>query len=226
MSAPGSVRDARSVAHTPATRTLRFIVPEGIEDPMRVSGGNVYDVRVRDALAELGWRVEQDEVPPDAAASALAAVADDGLVLIDGLVAGRSADAVVAESGRLRVVVLAHMVSEAFPDADPTAAEGERRALGAARLIVATSDWTRTQLVSRGIAPADRIRVARPGTDAAPTAARHSTRRCPALRGRRRTAQGSGRADRGARRPARASGLDVHDRRCDRCRDRRVSVRG
>ena len=62
-------------------------------------------------------------------ASALAAVADDGLVLIDGLVAGRSADAVAAESGRLRVVVLAHMVSEAFPDADPTAVEEERRAL-------------------------------------------------------------------------------------------------
>ena len=57
MSAPGSVRDARSVARTPATRTLHFIVPEGIEDPMRVSGGNVYDVRVRDALAALGWRV-------------------------------------------------------------------------------------------------------------------------------------------------------------------------
>lgn len=179
MSAPGSVRDARSVARPPATRTLRFIVPDGIEEPSRVSGGNVYDMRVRDALAALGWRVQQDEAAPDAAASALAAVDDDALVLIDGLVAGRSAEAVVAESDRLRVVVLAHMVSEAFPDADPSVAEAERRALSAARLIIATSDWTRSQLVSRGIAAADRIRVARPGTDAAPTA--HGTARGGAL---------------------------------------------
>jgi hypothetical protein len=153
-----------------ATRTVGFIVPEGIEDPSRVSGGNVYDLRVRDGLAELGWRVEQDEVPPDAAGSALAEAADDAVVLIDGLVAGRSAEALVAESERLRVIVLAHMVSEAFPDADPSVAVGERRALGAARLIVATSEWTRAQLVSRGIATAERIRVATPGTDAAPAA--------------------------------------------------------
>lgn len=173
MSASGTV-DARDSVGAPSapgaarpTRSVRFIVPEGVDDPVRVSGGNVYDARVRDALAESGWRVEQREVRPDAAAEALAQVRDGGLVLIDGLVAGLSADAVTAETGRLRVVILAHMVSEAFPDAEPSVVEGERRALRAADLVVTTSAWTRSALVSRGIVADERVRVATPGSDAA-----------------------------------------------------------
>jgi glycosyltransferase involved in cell wall biosynthesis len=170
VSASGTVDARGAPGAARATRTVRFIVPEGVDDAARVSGGNVYDARVRDALAELGWHVEQREVQPDAAAEALARVGDGGLVLIDGLVAGLSADAVAAETGRLRIVVLAHMVSEAFPDADPSVVEGERRALRAADLVIATSAWTRSQLVSRGIVAGERVRVATPGTDAAPAA--------------------------------------------------------
>ena len=96
------------------------------------------------------------------------------------------------------------------------AAEEERRAFGAARLVIATERLDRSQLVSRGIVagradPRRRRRERMP----LPRARGHGSRRCAAVRGRRRTAQGSGRADRGARRPARASGVDVHDRRCD-----------
>jgi glycosyltransferase involved in cell wall biosynthesis len=170
VSASGTVDARGAPGAASATRTVRFIMPEGVDDAARVSGGNVYDARVRDALAELGWHVEQREVQPDAAAEALARVGDGGLVLIDGLVAGLSADAVAAETGRLRIVVLAHMVSEAFPDADPSVVEGERRALRAADLVIATSAWTRSQLVSRGIVAGERVRVATPGTDAAPAA--------------------------------------------------------
>ena len=172
-----SARRATRAIHSP--RVVRFLVPEGIDDPMRASGGNIYDARVRERLAEFDWHVEQAEVRPDAAAEALAEVPDGGLVLIDGLVAGRSADAVVAEVGRLRVVVLAHMVSEAFPDADPSVVAGERRALGAVGLVVTTSGWTRSELVSRGIVDAHRVRIAMPGTDAAPAAV--GTRRGGAL---------------------------------------------
>ena len=176
MSGEGASRTSHSA---PTRRTVHFLVPEGIDDPTRVSGGNIYDARVSEGLADFGWHVEQREVQPDAAAAALADVPDGGLVLIDGLVAGRSADAVVAEAVRLRAVVLAHMVSEAFPDADPLLVEGERRALGAVGLVVTTSHWTRSELVSRGIADAHRLRVATPGTDAAPAAV--GTRRGGAL---------------------------------------------
>lgn len=146
---------------------VRFVVPEGIDDPQRVSGGNVYDARVRDGLAALGWRVHTVETAPDAAAPALAEAPDGALVLVDGLVAARSAAAVEAEAPRLRLVVLAHMVAAAFPEADPDIVAGEARALAAAGRIVATSAWTRRELVRRGIADADRIAVAPPGTDAA-----------------------------------------------------------
>jgi glycosyltransferase involved in cell wall biosynthesis len=62
------------------------------------------------------------------------------------------------------------MVSEAFPDADPSVVEAERRALRAADLVITTSAWTRSELVSRGIVAGERVRVATPGTDAAPAA--------------------------------------------------------
>ncbi|MEU1973030.1 glycosyltransferase family 4 protein [Microbacterium sp. NPDC019599] len=153
---------------------VRFVVPQGVDDPARVSGGNVYDARVRDALTRLGWAVLTTEVPPDAAASALASARDDDLVLVDGLVAGRSAAALEAEAERLRLVVLAHMVSEAFPDADEGAVAGERRALAAAEHVIATSRWTRTQLAQRGLVAPARLSVAIPGTDDVPPA--HGTR--------------------------------------------------
>ncbi|WP_243074441.1 glycosyltransferase family 4 protein [Microbacterium sp. SS28] len=147
--------------------TVAFVVPEGIGDPQRVSGGNVYDARVSDGLAQIGWDMRTMTTEPNAAAAPLSQLADGALVLIDGLVAARSAAAVEAESWRLRIVVLAHMVASAFPDADPRDVAGERQALAAARRVVATSAWTKAELVERGLVEPDRIVVAPPGTDAA-----------------------------------------------------------
>ena len=48
--------------------------------------------------------------------------------------------------------------------------EREREALHAARRVIATSEWTRSELIARALAEPDRIVVARPGTDAAPAA--------------------------------------------------------
>ena len=110
-----------------SARTVRFVVPDGVDDPLRVSGGNVYDARVRDGLVSLGWLVHTVETAPDAAAPALEAARDGELVLVDGLVAGRSSAAVEAEAERLRVVVVAHMLSEAFSDADPHVVAVEAR---------------------------------------------------------------------------------------------------
>ena len=112
------------------------------------------------------------EVDPDAAAGAdavLSRLPDGALVLVDGLVAGRVARGGRGRGGRLRIVVLAHMVSAAFPDADPRAVEGERRALRSARRVIATSEWTRSELVRARRRPAERVVVATPGRTTRPS---------------------------------------------------------
>ena len=42
---------------------VHVIVPEGIDDPARPSGGNAYDRRVCRGLAALGWAVHEHAVP-------------------------------------------------------------------------------------------------------------------------------------------------------------------
>jgi glycosyltransferase involved in cell wall biosynthesis len=148
--------------------TVHFVVPEGVADPARVSGGNVYDRRLGSGLSAAGWDVRRSEVEvgsPESARAALAAVPDGGVVLIDGLVAGRAAEAMEDSAARLRLVVLAHMVSASFPRADPLVIDDERRAFRAAATVIVTSAWTRSQLVARGLMPLERIVVATPGAD-------------------------------------------------------------
>ena len=152
------------------TGTVHFVVPAGIDDPALVSGGNVYDRRLSEGLSATGWDVRRCEVDlgsPEEVRAVLTAVPDGGLVLIDGLVAGRVPDELESSATRLRLVVLAHMVSASFPGADPGAVEDECRALRAARKVIVTSPWTRSELVNRGLVPPERIVVAAPGVDAA-----------------------------------------------------------
>ena len=152
---------------------VHFVAPDGIDDPRRASGGNVFDRHVRDGLRAIGWDVRMAQVDPDAPAhtdGVLSCLPGGSLVLIDGMIAGRSSRAVEAAAGRLGIVVIAHMVSAAFPDADPSVVEGERRALRSARRVIVTSEWTRSELVRRDVLPLDRIDVACPGSDDAPVA--------------------------------------------------------
>jgi glycosyltransferase involved in cell wall biosynthesis len=153
---------------------VAVVVPGGIDDPARVSGGNRYDRRVCDGLRDDGWAVDEVAVPgswprPGPAelaqlARALDARPDGALVLVDGLIGSAAGAVLVPRSARLRLVVLAHMVfgGDAVPEVD------ERAALGAARAVVATSGWTRRLLLDRYGLTADRVSVARPGTDRAP----------------------------------------------------------
>ncbi len=133
-----------------------FLVPEGIDDPARVSGGNVYDRHVRDGLVARGWRVSTVQVRDAAdAGSALGGLPRGATVLVDGLVALRVTDEVVAAAGRLRIVVLAHMVAGAFPDATAATVSAERQ--GACR----GSPGDRDEPVDRGGARATRPRGTR-----------------------------------------------------------------
>lgn len=150
-------------------RIVHVVVPDGFDDPHRVSGGSIYDRRLARTLPAHGWQVGVVRAGADPAA-ALAALPEGSAVLLDGLVARRIPAAVEAEAERLRVVVLAHMVSAAFPAAHPDDVEGERRALCAARHVIATSDWTRDEVTAHAGVPGERITVAVPGTDDAPAA--------------------------------------------------------
>jgi glycosyltransferase involved in cell wall biosynthesis len=97
-------------------------------------------------------------------AMALAAVDPGGIALVDGLVAAWAPDAVGAAAQRARVLIVAHMVSAAFPGASPETIDGERRAFGHAERVIATSAWAGDELVRRGLVAADRIGVVAPGS--------------------------------------------------------------
>jgi glycosyltransferase involved in cell wall biosynthesis len=148
-----------------------FVVPAGLDDPQRVSGGNVVDRHVRDGLPRLGWSVRMHEIDVDAAARVaplFADPADDGVVLIDGLVATRWPEALRSAADSHAVVVLAHMVSGAFADADQAVVDAECRALRSADRTIVVSRWTGDELVRRGILPPERIVVVTPGAGDGP----------------------------------------------------------
>jgi glycosyltransferase involved in cell wall biosynthesis len=137
---------------------VHVIVPEGIDDPARPSGGNTYDRRVCDGLAALDWMVHEHAVRDTAAlARVLRDIPDGAVTLLDGLVASAAPEALVPHSRRLRQVVLVHM---------PLADARERQVLAAAAAVVTTSEWTRRRLAELYALPADRIHVAEPGVDA------------------------------------------------------------
>ncbi len=161
---------------------VHVVVPEGIDDPARPSGGNVYDRRVcRDLAATRGWRVREAAVPgswprPDAAARAelervLAGSPDGAVVLLDGLVACGVPEVVIPHARRLRVAVLVHLPLVRETGLAPAVAADldarERATLGAASAVVVTSPWAAHQL--DGVAPS-KVHVAPPGSDPAPLA--------------------------------------------------------
>lgn len=159
-----------------ADKTLYFVVPDAIDDPQRVSGGNVYDRHVRDGLRNTGWDVRMVETPTGSESftvRALSELPDGALVLVDGLIAVREPGALAAHSHRLRVIVLAHMVASLATGLSPDGtdlddvANREAAALKSAHRVVATSAWTRSELVRRFLVPPETLVIAQPGTDSA-----------------------------------------------------------
>lgn len=159
--------------------TLHVVVPDGIDDAARPSGGNVYDRRVCDGLIAAGWDVREHAVPgswpaPDAAAelalkAILARIPDDALVLVDGLIASTVPGVLVPGADRMRLAVLVHMPLGDGPPGPGRAAARTRESavLSAAHAIITTSSWTRDRLLDRyGLRP-DAVHVAAPGVEAA-----------------------------------------------------------
>ena len=158
------------------TTAVHLVVPAGIDDPARPSGGNAYDRRVCRGLAAAGWTTHVHEVPgswprPDAPsnaalADALSRIPDRAPVLIDGLVASPAPDVLVPAARRLRLVALVHVPLGEGP-ADDGVREREGAVLSAAASVVTTSAWARRVLLRLYGLPSDRVQVAEPGVDAA-----------------------------------------------------------
>ncbi len=158
---------------------VHVVVPDGIDDPARPSGGNAYDRRICRGLAASGWTVHERPVPgawprPDANARAaltdvLAAVSDGTVVLLDGLIASAVPEVLIAAADRLRLVVLVHMpLGDAASDdlaADTRARE--HAALSAAAAVVTTSRWTRARLLDLYTLTPALVHVAEPGVEPA-----------------------------------------------------------
>src|SRR6185312_13009394 len=114
--------DPARIAHrvgelrTVIVNEVHVVVPDGIDDPRRPSGGNVYDRRACRGLGAIGCRVNsptysagwpRPDVPARAAVvAALAQVPSGSVVLVDGLVASVVPEVLEPEAGRLRLVVL------------------------------------------------------------------------------------------------------------------------
>jgi glycosyltransferase involved in cell wall biosynthesis len=152
------------------------VVPDGIDDPARPSGGNTYDRHLLRELGSQGWSAHERAVAgfwdrPGAASFAaleetLRQIPDDAVVLIDGLVASTAPEVLVPQASRLRLIVLVHMpLGHRPPDED--ARQRERAVLEAAAATVTTSAWARRRLIELYDLPADRVRVAVPGAPAA-----------------------------------------------------------
>lgn len=161
------------------TRTVEVVLPGGVDDPVRPSGGNRYDRRVCEGLAELGWRVREHVVegswpepePEDRErlAATLAALPGGALTLLDGLVASGSPGTVLRTRRRLRLVPLVHLPLGVSGGQEVRAAE--RALLAGATGVVVTGDWTRRWLEEHYRLGQHRVQVAEPGVDPAPAAA-------------------------------------------------------
>lgn len=159
-----------------AVSDVYVIVPDGIDDPARPSGGNTYDRQVCRGLAAAGWTVHEHRAPgywphPDAAAKRaltriVGTIPDGAVVLIDGLIASSASSVLVPEARRLRLVILVHMLlGDGRSGGD--AADTERAVLSAASAVIATSRWTRAQLLDRYGLRAEQVHVSEPGVDPA-----------------------------------------------------------
>jgi glycosyltransferase involved in cell wall biosynthesis len=161
----------------PRMSDLHVVLPGDVDDPGRPSGGNVYDRRLCDHLAGIGWTVVEHGVSghwPWAAVSArialtdvLARIPDGALVLLDGLVASAAPEVVIPEVDRLRLVVLLHMpLGQASRQGRPR----ERAVLSTVASVVTTSHWTREWVLDHYGLSGSRVHVATPGTDTADVA--------------------------------------------------------
>jgi len=182
--------DHRSLAGEGNVRRLTLIVPG---DPSQPTGGYRYDARVAAELRGLDMEVnvvglagrfpDADEQARTALDTALCALPEGHVTVIDGLALGGLPEIAHRHAGRLILIGLVH-----HPLADETGMANELRqrflhsetkALAACRRIVTTSEFTARRIADLGLASSDaqrdRIRVVPPGVDTAAPREAHAS---------------------------------------------------
>jgi glycosyltransferase involved in cell wall biosynthesis len=166
--------------------SVHFVIPDGIDDPSRPSGGNAYDRYLCRGLTSIGWPVREHPLPgpwprPDAESLAalggvLRGIPDDAVVLLDGLIASAVPEVLMPQAGRLRLVVLVHMPLGHRPaDGAGDARMREGAVLSIAAAVVTTSEWARRRLLELYQLPPDLVHVAEPAVEAADLATGSAT---------------------------------------------------
>ena len=152
-----------------------FAVPGDLDTP---TGGYAYDKRMIAELRELGWRPQVLDLGegfphPSAltratAKAQLSDVPKGRVIVIDGLALGVMPDEAEALSQTHPLIAMVHhplaLESGVSPEHAVALRESERRALSFTHAVIVNSQTTADALAGYGV-PADRITVARPGTD-------------------------------------------------------------
>jgi glycosyltransferase involved in cell wall biosynthesis len=159
-------------------KRFAFAVPGDLATP---TGGYAYDRRMMTELGELGWRIDlldlgegfpwPDEATRATAQSRLLAMPAGRCIVVDGLALGVLPETASQLAGRNPLLALVHHplalewgLSVKQADALRTS---ERAALATVQGVVVTSAATARLVASDYGVPAERIAVARPGSDPA-----------------------------------------------------------
>ena len=160
-------------------KRFAFAVPGDLATP---TGGYAYDRRMMTELGNLGWQIDlldlgegfpwPDEATRATAQSRLLAMPAGRCIVVDGLALGVLPESASRLAGRNPLLALVHhpLALEwglSVKQADALRAS-ERAALAAVQGVVVTSAATAKLLASDYGVPAERIAVARPGSDPAP----------------------------------------------------------
>lgn len=147
-------------------------------DPDQNTGGYRYVRRVAEGLQAAGVSVSRAGLNgafpiPDRLAEAsmdrlLGDLADDSIVVLDGLAMSGLPDVVASHAGRLRIIALIHhaLADETglSPETRDWLFKAERRALSLVEGVITTSRHTARRMEDYGV-PDERIRVVEPGAD-------------------------------------------------------------
>jgi glycosyltransferase involved in cell wall biosynthesis len=162
-------------------RSFAFAVPGELATP---TGGYAYDRRMIAELEHLGWHIDLVDLGEGfpwpsgetrmAAQARLLAVPAGRMIVVDGLAFGVLADAASMLCSRNPLIALVHhplaLESGLSKEQANILRASERAALAATRRVVVNSAATARHLIADYAVPADRIVIARPGSDPAPMA--------------------------------------------------------
>jgi glycosyltransferase involved in cell wall biosynthesis len=160
-------------------KRFAFCVPGDLATP---TGGYAYDRRMMTELGDLGWRIDlldlgegfpwPDEATRATAQTRLLAMPAGRSIVVDGLALGVLPETASQLAGRNPLLALVHHPLALEWGLSVEQAEAlrasERAALAAVQGVVVTSAATAKLLASDYGVPAERITVARPGSDPAP----------------------------------------------------------